>query len=70
MVRISYLVHYGTLLQNAIDTITKCNSYFIMKCDKSLLQNALGVLSPSVIVLLQNTTVITICFDFITNWDS
>ena len=39
--RVSYLIHYGTLLQNATDVITKCDSYFITKCDKSLLQNVL-----------------------------
>ena len=33
---VSYLFHYGTLLQNATDIITKCDSYFItvMKCDR------------------------------------
>ena len=25
---VSYLIHYDTLLQNATDIITKCNSYF------------------------------------------
>ena len=33
----SFLVHYGTLLQNVTD-IKKCDSYFITKYDKSLLQ--------------------------------
>ena len=31
---VSYLIHYDTLLQNAIDIITRCDSYFITKCDK------------------------------------
>ena len=30
---VSYLVHCNTLLVNATDLITKCNSYFITKCD-------------------------------------
>ena len=39
---ISYLVHYGTLLQNATDIITKFGSYykmrqkFITKCINSI----------------------------------
>ena len=39
-VTVSYLIHYVSLLQNAIDVITKCDSYFVTKCDRSLLQNA------------------------------
>ena len=58
-VTVSYLIHYDTLLQNATDVITKCNSYFIKKCDRSLLQNVLGFLLP-------NATVITNCDDFTT----
>ena len=38
------MTHYDSLLQNATDIITKCNSYFITKCDRSLLQNASGFL--------------------------
>ena len=56
------MVHDDTLLQNATD-ITKCDSYFITKCSKGLLQTALSV-------LLQNLSVITKCVDFITKWDS
>ena len=63
MVVDSYLVHYdGTLLQIATDIISKCDSYFITKYDKSLLQNAS-------VFLLQNVTVISKCDDFITNCD-
>ena len=47
------MIHYDTLLQHATDIITKCDSYFITKCDRSLLQN--------VTVLLQNATFITNC---------
>ena len=50
---VSCLIHYETLLQNATDIITKCDSYFITKCDRSLLQIAM--------ILLQNATVITKC---------
>ena len=39
---VSYLINYDTLLQNATDIITKCDSYFITKYDRSLLQNASG----------------------------
>ena len=35
-----YLIHYDTLLQNATEIVVKCDSYFITKCDKILLQNA------------------------------
>ena len=53
-VTISYLIRDDSLLQNATDVITKCNGYFITKCDRNLLQNASGF-------LLQNATVITKC---------
>ena len=48
------LIRYDSLLQNATDVITKCDSYFITKRNRSLLQNASGF-------LLQNATVITKC---------
>ena len=38
----SYLIHYDSLLQNATSIISKCDSYFITKWDRSLLQNASG----------------------------
>ena len=41
-VTVSYLIHDDGLLQNAADMITKCDSYFITKCDRVLLQNASG----------------------------
>ena len=28
--------HYDTLLQNSRDIITKCDSYFITKCEKKV----------------------------------
>ena len=40
MVLVSYLVHCNSLLQNVTDIITKCDSYFIAKCGKSLFPNA------------------------------
>ena len=49
---VSYLIRFGSLSQNATDIITKCNSYFITKYDRSLLQNGSGF-------LLQNATVTT-----------
>ena len=42
-VTVSYLIYYDSLLQNTTDIITKCDSYFITKCDRSLLQNATEV---------------------------
>ena len=57
-VTVSDLIHYGTLLQNATDVITKCDSYFIVKRDRSLLQNASGFLLQIATVLLQNVTVL------------
>ena len=53
------MIHYETLLQNATVIITKCDSYFIRKCDRRL-QNASGF-------LLQNVSFITKCDD-ITNY--
>ena len=62
-VMVSCLIRYTSLLQNATDIITKCDSYFITKCDKTLSQNASGL-------FLQNSTVITNCDDFNTIYDS
>ena len=53
-VTVSCFIYYDTLLQNMTDIITKCDSYFLTKCDRSLSQNASGV-------LLQNVTVIKKC---------
>ena len=53
-VTVSYLIQYDSLLQNSTDIVTKCNSYFITKCYRSLLENASGF-------LLQNATVLTKC---------
>ena len=69
-VTVSYLIHYDSLLQNATDIITKCDSYFITKCDRSLSQNASGFLLQNVTVLFQNETVITNCNDVITKCNS
>ena len=66
-VTVSYLIHYHSLLQNATDIITKYDSYFITKCDRSLLQNASGFLLQIrqllqiATISLQNATVITKC---------
>ena len=69
-VTVSYFIRYESLLQNMKDIITKCNSYFITKCKRSLLQNASGFLLQNATVLLQNATVITNCNSFITKCDS
>ena len=69
-VTVSCLIHYDRLLQNATDVITKCDSYFIPKCYRSLLQIASGFFIQNATVLLQNLTIITNCDDFITKYDS
>ena len=38
-VAVPNLIHCDSLLENAIDIFTKCDSYFITKCDRSLSQN-------------------------------
>ena len=53
------MVHYDTLLQNMTDIIAKYDNYFIIKCNKGLLQNSSGALLQTVTVLLQNSSVIT-----------
>ena len=56
------------MLQNATNTFTECDSYFIkIRC---LLQSAPGFLLQNATVLLQNGTVIANCDDFITKCDS
>ena len=35
-VTVSVLICYDTLSQNATDIITKCDSYFVTKCNRSL----------------------------------
>ena len=46
------------------------NSRAITKCNKSFLQNAVGILLQNATVLLQNASVLTKCIDFVTNCDS
>ena len=64
MVAVYYLVHCDTSLQNMTDTATKCDSYFISKCGKVLLQNTSGFLIENATVLLQDVTLITKCNEF------
>ena len=61
MVMVPYLFHYNTLLQNATDIITKCDSYFITKYAISgfLLENATVI--TNALILLQYATFITKC---------
>ena len=68
-VTISFLIHYDSLLQNATDITTRCDSYFIIKCDRSLLQHASGFLLQNAAVLFKNATVFTNCDDFIIKCD-
>ena len=56
-----FSIHYDSLLQNATDIVSKCNSYFITKCVRSLLQNAPSFLLQNVTVLLQNAAIDTKC---------
>ena len=60
-VTVSDLICYDSLLQNVTVFITKCDSYFITKRNRSLLQNASGFILQNATILLQNTTVITKC---------
>ena len=53
-VTVSCFIHYDSLLQNATDVIKKCDSYFVTKWDRSLLQNASGF-------LLQNAALTAKC---------
>ena len=69
--------HYQLLLQNATDVITKCDSYFITKYDRSLLQNASVFLLQNATVncykirqLLKIATILLENATFITNCDS
>ena len=59
MVLVSHLVHYDSLLQNMTDIITKYDSCFFTKCDKSLFENASAFSIRNAAVLLQNATVTT-----------
>ena len=56
-----FSIHNGSLLQNARDIVSKCNSYFITKYVRSLLQNAPSFLLQNVTVLLQNAAIDTKC---------
>ena len=62
-VTVSYFIHYGSLLQNGTDIITKFESCFMTEFHRSLLQNASGF-------LLHNVTVITDCDNFTRKCDS
>ena len=68
-VTLSYLIRYDSLLQNPTDIITRCDSYFITKCDRSLLRNASGFRLQNATVLLQNVSAIVNCGNFITKYD-
>ena len=65
-----YLIHDASLLQNATDIITKCDSYFFTKCVRSLSQNVQVFLLQNPTILLESATVIINWDDFITKCDS
>ena len=65
-----FYICYNSILQNATDIIPKCDSYFVTKCDRSLLQNSSSFLLLNATVFLQNATVITNYDNFITKYDS
>ena len=69
-VTVSYLIRYDSLLQNVTDIIAKCDSYFITKCNRNLLQNTSCFLLQNATVLLLNATVNTNCNDSVTKCDS
>ena len=64
---VSYLVRYDSLLQSKTYIITKCDSYFIARFERSLLQNVSGFLLQNATFyykmwqLLQNAMIITNC---------
>ena len=53
------MIHSDSLSQNATDIVRKCDSYFITKCERSLLQNVSGFLLQNGTASLPNVTVIT-----------
>ena len=62
-VTVSYLIHYDSLLQNATDIITKCDSYCITKCDKmcQVFYYKMRQLLQIATILLQSATFIINC---------
>ena len=60
MVAVSYIVHYDTLLQNATDVITKCDSYFILNPKEVYYK--MRQFYYKMRHLLQNASFITKCF--------
>ena len=58
------MIHYDSQLQYATAIITKCNSYFITKSERSLLQNMSSFLLQNAIVSLQNVTTLLQNIDF------
>ena len=58
------MIHYDSQLQYATAIITKCNSYFITKSERSLLQNVSSFLLQNAIVSLQNVTTLLQNIDF------
>ena len=61
MALFSYLAYYDHFITKSNQYYSKCNSYFIKKCDKSWLQNASDFLLQNATTSLQNATVVTKC---------
>ena len=73
-VAVSYLVRYGSfdylLSENAAGIIIKCDSYFITKCNRSLLQNASGLFIRKCDSCFTKGVAFTNCNNFITKFGS
>ena len=61
VITVSYLILYGSLLQNAIDIATKCGSYFISNATKVYSKIRQVFYYKMRLILLQSVTVITKC---------
>ena len=63
------MIHSGSLLQNATDSIRKCNSYFITKFDRSLLKKCVGLFLTKCGSFITKLTVTTKRYSFIPKCD-
>ena len=63
-VTVSFLIGYDTLSQNATDIITKCDSYFVTKCNRSSLLKVSGFLSQN--ATIHNLVLASVYFKNIT----
>ena len=72
MVMVLYLVHYETALHNTTDIITKCDSYFIRKCERTLSIFFLIIEFRRIFLYMSKCVrfFITKCSSFVIKWDS